>query len=100
MNIDFGIIKFNNGNIGVKGRIIDEKGNPIVGLPVIAEDVDYGKLELNALDLIGSKVKSFIRNQNIIPNEGVLGNSMDFIKDKFQVLLFFRDDYLGSCSDG
>lgn len=94
--IDFGIIKFNNGNIGVKGRIIDEKGNPIVGLPVIAEDVDYGKLELNALDLIGSKVKSFIRNQNIIPNEGVLGNSMDFIKDKFQVLLFFRDDYLGS----
>jgi len=79
-----------------KGRIIDEKGEPIHGLTVIAEDVDYGKVELNALDLIGSKVKSFLKNESIIPEEGILGNSLDFIKDKFNLLLFFRDDYLGS----
>ena len=24
--VDFGVIKFNKGNIGIKGRIIDEKG--------------------------------------------------------------------------
>jgi phosphatidylserine/phosphatidylglycerophosphate/cardiolipin synthase-like enzyme len=94
--IDFGIIRFNKGNIGIDGRIIDEKGNPIEGLTVIAEDVDYGKLELNALDLIGSKFKSFFKNKNLIVDEGILGNSLDFIKDKFQLLLFFRDDYLGS----
>ncbi len=94
--IDFGIIKFDKGNIGIKGRIIDEKGDPVEGLTVIAEDVDYGKVELNALDLLGSKVKSFIKNDSMIPNEGILGNSMDFIKDKFNLLLFFRDDYLGS----
>ena len=74
-----------------------KKENPITGLTVIAEDVDYGKVELNALELIGSKVKSFIKNENLIPDEGILGNSMDFIKDKFNLLFFFRDDYLGSC---
>lgn len=94
--IDFGIVTFEKGNIGIKGRIIDEKGEPIHGLTVIAEDVDYGKVELNALDLIGSKVKSFLKNESIIPEEGILGNSLDFIKDKFNLLLFFRDDYLGS----
>ncbi len=94
--IDFGIIKFDKGNIGVHGRIIDEKGNPIEGLTVIAEDEDYGKLELNVLDLVESKVKSFIKNKNLIPDEGILGNSKDFITDKFKPLLSLRDDYLGS----
>jgi phosphatidylserine/phosphatidylglycerophosphate/cardiolipin synthase-like enzyme len=94
--IDFGIIKFDKGNIGVKGRIIDEKGNPIEGLTVIAEDEDYGKLELNVLDLVESKVKSFIKNKNLIPDEGILGNSKDFITDRFKPLLSLRDDYLGS----
>ncbi|HML04345.1 MAG TPA: phospholipase D-like domain-containing protein [Methanobacterium sp.] len=88
--VDFGIITFNKGNIGVEGRIIDEKGNPIEGLTVIAEDIDYGKMEFNALDLLESKVKSFIKD------EGILNNSMDFIKDKFNLLLPFRDDYLGT----
>jgi phosphatidylserine/phosphatidylglycerophosphate/cardiolipin synthase-like enzyme len=92
--IDFGVIKFDKGNIGVEGRIIDEKGDSVAGLTVIAEDVDYGKAELNVLDLIESKVKSFIKNESLIPDKIV--NSMDYITDKFQFLLFFRDDYLGS----
>ena len=95
-NIDFGVIKFDKGNIGVNGRIIDEKGNPIEGLTVIAEDEDYGKLELNVLDLVESKVKSFIKNRNIISEDGILDNSVDFITDRFKPLLSFRDDYLGS----
>ncbi|MBZ2166404.1 phospholipase D-like domain-containing protein [Methanobacterium spitsbergense] len=94
--IDFGIIKFDKGNIGVNGRITDEKGNPIEGLTVIAEDEDYGKLELNVLDLVEFKVKSFIKNKNIISDEGILGNSKDFITDRFKPLLSLRDDYLGS----
>jgi phosphatidylserine/phosphatidylglycerophosphate/cardiolipin synthase-like enzyme len=94
--IEFGLIKFDKGNIGVKGRIIDEKRNPIEGLTIIAEDIDYGKLELNVLDLVESKVKSFIKNKNIIPDEGILGNSKDFITDSFKPLLSLRDDYLGS----
>lgn len=89
-SLDFGIIKFDKGNIGVEGRILDENKNPIEGLTVIAEDIDYGKLELNALNLIGSKVKSFIKD------EGILSNSLDFIEEKYQVLMPFRDDYLGS----
>jgi len=93
--IDFGIIKFDNGNIGVEGRVKDEKGLPIEGLTVIAEDVDYGKLELNPVKLLGSKVKSVI-SDNIIPDEGILGNSLDFIKDRYESLFFLRDDYLGS----
>lgn len=88
--VDFGIITFNKGNIGVEGRIADENRNPIEGLTVIAEDIDYGKMELNALNLLESKVKSFIKD------EGILNNSMDFIKDKFNLLLPFRDDYLGT----
>lgn len=88
--IDFGVIRFNKGNIGVEGYVIDEKGNPIEGLTIIAEDVDFGKMELNALSLIESKVKSLIKD------EGILNSSMDFIKDKYQLLLPFRDDYLGS----
>ena len=94
--VDFGIIKFDKGNIGVNGRIIDEKGNPIEGLTVIAEDEDYGKLELNVLDLVEFKVKSFIKNKNIISDEGILGNSKDFITDRFKPLLSLMDDYLGS----
>jgi phosphatidylserine/phosphatidylglycerophosphate/cardiolipin synthase-like enzyme len=88
--IDFGVITFNKGNIGVEGQITDEKGDPVEGLTVIAEDVDYGKMELNALNLIGSKVKSFIKD------EGTLNTSKNFIEDKFQFLLPFQDDYLGS----
>ena len=80
--VDFGIIKFDNGNIGVEGRIIDEKGQPIEGLTVIAEDVDYGKIELNALELLGSKVKSVIKSENLLPNEGILGSSSGFHKGK------------------
>lgn len=88
--IDFGVIRFNKGNIGVEGYVVDEKGNPIEGLTVIAEDIDFGKMELNALGLIESRVKSLIKD------EGILNSSMDFIKDKYQLLLPFRDDYLGS----
>lgn len=88
--VDFGTIKFNKGNIGVEGRVIDENGNPIEGLTVIAEDVDLGKIELNVLNLLESKVKSFIKN------EGILNDSVEFIKDKYKLLLPFRDDYLGS----
>jgi len=94
--VDFGIIKFNKGNIGVEGRIIDEKGDPIEGLTVIAEDVDYGKIELNALELLESKVKSIIKTDSFMPKEGILGSSLDFIKDKYSSLFFLRDDYLGS----
>ncbi len=93
--VDFGIIKFNKGNIAVEGRIIDEKGKPIEGLTVIAEDVDYGKIELNALELLGSKVKSIIKNDSFMPKDGILGSSLDFIKDKYSSLFFLRDDYLG-----
>jgi phosphatidylserine/phosphatidylglycerophosphate/cardiolipin synthase-like enzyme len=94
--VDFGTIKFAEGNIGIEGRIIDEKGDPIEGLKVIAEDVDYGKLELNPLNLIGSKIKTFIKIDNSIPDEGFLGSSLDFIKNQYKGLFFLRDDYLGS----
>lgn len=94
--VDFGVIKFHNGNIGVEGQIKDEKGNPVEGLTVIAEDVDYGKIELNALNLIESKVKSFIKEGILIKEEGILGSSLDFIKDKYNLLFSLRDDLLGS----
>jgi len=94
--VDFGVIKFHNGNIGVEGQIKDEKGNPIEGLTVIAEDVDYGKIEINALNLIESKVKSFIKEEILIKEEGILGSSLDFIKDKYNLLFSLRDDLLGS----
>jgi phosphatidylserine/phosphatidylglycerophosphate/cardiolipin synthase-like enzyme len=94
--VDFGTIKFEDGNIGVEGRIIDENGDPIEGLVVIAEDVDYGKLELNPLNLIGSKIKSFIKIDNSILDEGFLGSSLDFIKNQYKGLFFLRDDYLGT----
>lgn len=94
-NVDFGKIKFDKGNIGVEGRITDENGEPIEGLIIIAEDVDYGKIELNPLNLLKSKVKSFI-NESSITDEGILSNSLDFIRDKFDSLFFLRDDYLGS----
>lgn len=94
--VDFGVIKFHNGNIGVEGQIKDEKGNPVEGLTVIAEDVDYGKIELNALNLIESKVKSFIKEEILIKEEGILGSSLDFIKDKYNLLFSLRDDLLGS----
>ncbi|WJI10111.1 hypothetical protein FGU46_08415 [Methanobacterium sp. CWC-01] len=94
--VDFGVIKFHNGNIGVEGQIKDEKGNPVEGLIVIAEDVDYGKIELNALNLIESKVKSFIKEGILIKEEGILGSSLDFIKDKYNLLFSLRDDLLGS----
>lgn len=87
--IDFGTIKYDQGNIGVEGRVIDEKGNPVEGLTVIAEDVDYGKMELNMLNLIESKFKSFIK-------QGFLSDSMDFIKGRYEILLPFRDDFLGT----
>jgi phosphatidylserine/phosphatidylglycerophosphate/cardiolipin synthase-like enzyme len=94
--VDFGTIKFAEGNIGIEGRIIDEKGDPIKGLKVIAEDVDYGKLELNPLNLIGSKIKTFIKIDSSIPDEGFLGSSLDFIKNQYKGLFFLKDDYLGS----
>lgn len=94
--VDFGVIKFHNGNIGVEGQIKDEKGNPVEGLTVIAEDVDYGKIELNAMNLIESKVKSFIKEEILIKEEGILGSSLDFIKDKYNLLFSLRDDLLGS----
>jgi len=94
--VDFGVIKFHNGNIGVEGQIKDEKGNPIEGLTVIAEDVDYGKIEINALNLIESKVKSFIKEEILIKEEGILGSSLDFIKEKYNLLFSLRDDLLGS----
>lgn len=93
---DLGIIKFDNGNIGVEGQIIDEKGEPIEGLTVIAEDIDYGKIELNALNLLKSKVKSLIKKESSIGDEGILASSLDFIKDKYSSLFFLRDDDLGS----
>ncbi|MEN6329621.1 MAG: phospholipase D-like domain-containing protein [Methanobacteriaceae archaeon] len=94
--VDFGIIKFHNGNIGVEGQIKDEKGSPVEGLTVIVEDVDYGKIEFNALNLIESKVKSFFKEEILIKDEGILGSSLDFIKDKYSLLFSLRDDLLGS----
>lgn len=89
-NLDLGSVEIHDVNIGVEGRIIDENGDPISGLTVIAEDVDFGKMELNALNLIESKFKS------IIKEEGILNESMEFINDRFQLLFPFRDDYLGN----
>jgi len=87
--LDFEDLEINNGNIGVKGRIIDEEGNPIAGLAVVAEDVDFGKIKLNAIHLVESKVKSFIS-----PNMD-LGGSLQFITDKYKGLFFLEDDLLG-----
>jgi phosphatidylserine/phosphatidylglycerophosphate/cardiolipin synthase-like enzyme len=95
-NVDFGIIKFNKGNIAVEGRIIDENKNPIEGLNVIAEDVDYGKMKLSALDILESKIKSIIKSESSKPTNRVLGSTMDFIKDRYNSLFFLQDDYLGS----
>lgn len=77
-------------NIGVEGRIIDENGNPISGLHVAAEDVDFKKVELHALNLIESKIKSFIKE------EGILDNYIGFIKDQYKVLFPFGDNFLGN----
>lgn len=93
-NLDFGIIEISDVNIGIEGRIIDENGNPIEGLTVIAEDIDFGKIELNALNLIGSKFKSFIKE------EGILNDSVEFINDRFHLLFPFRDDFLGNAVTG
>ena len=89
-NIDFGTLTINKVNIGIEGRVVDENMGPIEGLTVIAEDVDFGKMELNVLGLIESKFESFIKD------EGILTSSMDFIKDKYKILLPFQDDYLGT----
>ncbi|MEL7671172.1 phospholipase D-like domain-containing protein [Methanobacterium sp.] len=77
-------------NIGVEGRVIDENGNPVSGLHVAAEDVDFGKVELHALNLIESKIKSFIKE------EGILDNYIGFIKDQYKVLFPFGDKFLGN----
>ncbi len=100
--IDFGIIRFNSGNIGVEGIVKDENARPLPGLTVIAEDVDYGKIELNALNLLGSKVKSFFKDEiftkedGFLGKEGIIGSYLDFIKDKYDLLFSWRDDFLGS----
>ncbi|MEN6292941.1 MAG: hypothetical protein ABFD07_13115, partial [Methanobacterium sp.] len=77
-------------NIGVEGRVIDENGKPVSGLHVAAEDVDFGKVELHALNLIESKIKSFIKE------EGILDNYIGFIKDQYKVLFPFGDKFLGN----
>ena len=77
-------------NIGVEGKIIDENGNPISGLIVAAEDIDFGKVELNALNIIESKFKSFIKEKN------ALNNSIELIKDQYNLLFPFGDSFLGS----
>ncbi|MGB9937545.1 MAG: phospholipase D-like domain-containing protein [Methanobacterium sp.] len=87
-SMDFGTIKLENINIGVEGRVIDENGNPIHGLTVVVEDVDFGKMDFNAFSLIESKVKSFIGEN--------LSDSFKFIKDRYNLLFFMRDDFLGS----
>ncbi len=86
---DFEDIEVNTGNIGVKGRVIDEEGNPIEGLAVVAEDVDFGKMKLNAIRLVESKVKPLISSNKD------LTNSLQFIKDKYKGLFFLEDDLLG-----
>ena len=77
-------------NIGVEGKIIDENGNSIPGLIVAAEDIDFGKVELNALNIIESKFKSFIKEQS------ALNNSIELIKDQYNLLFPFGDSFLGS----
>ena len=89
INLDLGDIIIDV-NIGVEGRIIDENGNPVSGLHVAAEDVDFGKVELHALNLIESKIKSFIKE------EGILDNYIGFIKDQYKVLFPFGDKFLGN----
>ncbi|WP_414470384.1 phospholipase D-like domain-containing protein [Methanobacterium sp. ACI-7] len=88
-DINFETIKIEKPNIGIEGRVIDENGNPISRLTVVAEDVDFGKIELNALELIESKVKSAVEKT-------ILSDSFDFIKDRYNLLFFMRDDFLGS----
>ncbi|HEX3014708.1 MAG TPA: phospholipase D-like domain-containing protein [Methanobacterium sp.] len=89
LNLDFCTITI-DANIGVEGRITNEHGDPISGLLVAAEDIDFGKVELNALNLIESKVKSFIKE------EGILENSIGFIKDQYNLLFPFGDNFLGN----
>ena len=88
-NLDFNNITIDV-NIGIEGRITDEHGNPVSGLTVAAEDIDFGKMELNALHLIESKIKSFIKE------EGILDNSIGFIKDQYKLLFPFGDSFLGN----
>jgi hypothetical protein len=88
-NLDFGNITIEV-NIGIEGNIVTEHGDPVSGLTVAAEDIDFGKVELNALNLIESKVKSFIKD------EGILDNSIGFIKDQYKLLFPFGDNFLGS----
>lgn len=89
---DFGKIELNNGNIGIKGRVIDEYGIPISGLRVIAKDIDFGKIELDAMELLESKVKSL---GSFIKKDTMLDNSVKFVKDKYNKLFFLEDDLLG-----
>ena len=89
INLDLGDIIIDV-NIGVEGRVIDENGNPVSGLHVAAEDVDFGKVELHALNLIESKIKSFIKE------EGILNNYIGFIKDRYKVLFPLGDKFLGN----
>ena len=51
-----------------------------------------GKVELHALNLIESKIKSFIKEEGILDNY-----ILDFIKDQYKVLFPFGDKFLGKC---
>ena len=90
---DFGDIELNKGNIGIEGRVIDEKGNPVEGITVMAEDIDFGKIKLNALDLLESKLKSV---KSFIEKDSRLNGPIKHMKNLSGALFSLHDDLLGS----
>jgi len=89
--IDLDTIIFNpgEGNIGLEGRVVDENGDPIAGLVVLAEDVDYGKVEPGVLKLFEPKIKP------IFPKDKLFKDNLKLIKNRYKNLLPSLDDYLG-----
>lgn len=92
-SFDFGDITINIGNIGIKGRIVDEEGNPLEGIMVMAEDIDFGKIRLNALELVESKLKSV---KSFIEKDSNINLPLNPIKNASRTLFSLQDDILGS----
>ncbi len=90
---DFGDIEINKGNIGIKGRVIDEKGNPVHGIRVMAEDIDFGKIKLNALDLVESKLQSV---KTLIKKDSPLKMPIKQFQKASGALFSIHDDFLGN----
>ncbi len=90
---DFGDIEIKTGNIGIEGRIVDEKGNPVEGIKVTAEDIDFGKIKMNALDPLESKLKPV---KSFVEKDSPLNFPFKPAQNIYGALFSLQDDLQGS----